>query len=59
MNMVKVPMKVGGGFKQNASLKQAAQVSTATQRAETTTRRRHHPKKFSGELLANHYTRKC
>ena len=57
--MVKVPMKVGGGFKQNVSLKQGAQVLTATQRAETTTRRRHHPKKFSGELLANHYTCKC
>ena len=30
-------MKAGGGAKQNASLKQGAQVSTATQRAATTT----------------------
>ena len=30
-------MKAGGGAKRNASLKQGAQVSTATQRAATTT----------------------
>ena len=39
-------MKVGGSVKQNASLEQGAQVSTATQRAETTTRH-HHTEKLS------------
>ena len=33
-------MKAGGGAKRIASLKQRAQVSTATQRAATTTRHR-------------------
>ena len=41
MNSVKVPMKVGGGFKQNASLEQGVLVLTATQRTETTTRHHH------------------
>ena len=34
-------MKVGGGAKRNAGLEQSAQVSTATQRAATTTRHGH------------------
>ena len=41
-------MKAGGGAKQNASLKQGAQVSTATQRAATTTRHRHTEKLNGG-----------
>ena len=41
-------MKAGGGAKQNASLEQGIQVSTATQRASTTTRH-HHTKKLSGD----------
>ena len=57
MNMVKVPMKVGGGFKQNVSLKQGAPILTATQRAETTTRH-HHTEKLSGDNNAIHYADK-
>ena len=41
-------MKAGGGAKRNASLEQGAQVSTATQRAATTTRHRH-TEKISGD----------
>ena len=41
-------MKAGGGAKQNASLKQGAQVFTATQRVATTTRHRH-TEKLSGD----------
>ena len=33
MNLGRVPMKAGGGAKQNASLEQVAQVSTTTQSA--------------------------
>ena len=40
-------MKAGGGAKRNASLEQGVQVSTATQRAATTTRHRH-TEKLSG-----------
>ena len=36
-----MPMKAGGGAKRNASIEQGMQVSTATQRAATTTRHRH------------------
>ena len=43
-------MKGGGGAKQNASLEQGAQVSTATQRATTTTK--------AEETLSNRYTHK-
>ena len=45
MSLEEVPMKAGGGAKRNASLEQAAQVSTATQRAATTTRHRHNEKR--------------
>ena len=41
MSLGKVPMKAGGGAKRNASIEQGTQVSTATQRAATTTRHRH------------------
>ena len=41
MSLGKVPMKAGGDAKWNASVKQGMQVSTATQRAATTTRHRH------------------
>ena len=41
-------MKVGGGAKQNASLKQGTQVSRATHGAETTSRHRH-TVKLSGD----------
>ena len=41
-------MKAGGGAKQNASIEQGTQVSTATQRAATTTRH-HHTDKLSGD----------
>ena len=40
-------MKAGGGAKRNASIEQGTQVSTATQRAATTTRHRH-TNKLSG-----------
>ena len=48
MSLEEVPMKAGGGAKRNASLEQGAQVSTATQRAATTTRHRH-TEKISGD----------
>jgi len=38
MSLEEVRMKGGGGAKQNLSLEQGAQVSTATQRATTTTK---------------------
>lgn len=41
MSSGKVSMTAGGGVKQNASLEQSVQVSTATQRAATTTRQSH------------------
>ena len=41
-------MKAGGGAKQNASIEQGTQVSTATQRAAITTRHRH-TDKLSGD----------
>ena len=34
MSLGKVPMKAGGGAKQNASIEQGTQVSTATQRGQ-------------------------
>ena len=40
MSLGKFPMKAGGGVKQNVSLEQGSQLSTSTQRAETTTRHR-------------------
>jgi len=48
MSLGKVPMKAGGGAKQNASLEQGAQLSTTTQRGATITRH-HHTEKLSGE----------
>ena len=48
MSLEEVPMKAGGGAKRNASLEQGAQVSTATQRAATTTWHRH-TEKLSGD----------
>ena len=48
MNLEEVPMKAGGGAKQNASLEQGAQVSKATQRVATTTRHCH-TEKLSGD----------
>ena len=48
MSFAKVPMKAGGGAKRNASIEQGTQVSTATQRAATTTRHRH-TDKLSGD----------
>ena len=41
MSLGKVPMKAGGGAKRNATIELGTQVSTATQRAATTTRHRH------------------
>ena len=41
-------MKAGGGAKQNATIELGMQVSTATQRAATTTRHRH-TEKLSGD----------
>ena len=41
-------MKAGGGAKRNASMEQGMQVSTATQRAATTTRHLH-TDKLSGD----------
>ena len=65
-------MKACGGAKQNASLKQRAQVSMATQRVARTTKH-HHTEKLSGDTYqplyssrptkrrevggANHYTK--
>ena len=48
MSLGKVPMKAGGGAKQNATIELGMQVSTATQRAATTTRHRH-TEKLSGD----------
>ena len=48
-------MKAGGGAKRNASLEQGAQVSTATQRAATTTRHCH-TEKFSGDTYQPLYS---
>ena len=48
MRLGKVPMKAGGDAKQNASIKQGMQVSTATQRAATTIKHRH-TDKLSGD----------
>ena len=48
-------MKAGGGAKQNASLKQGAQVSTATQRVATTSRHRH-TEKLSGDTYQPLYS---
>ena len=48
-------MKAGGGAKQNASLEQGAQVSTATQRAATTTRHCH-TEKLSGDTYQPLYS---
>ena len=48
MSLGKVPMKVSGGTKRNASVMQGTQVSTATQRVAFTTRHRH-TEKLSGD----------
>ena len=48
MSLGKVPIKAGGGTKRNASIEQGTQVSTATQRAATTTSY-HHTEKLSGD----------
>ena len=48
-------MKAGGGAKRNASLEQRAQISTATQRAATTTRHRH-TEKLSGDTYQPLYS---
>ena len=48
-------MKAGGGAKQNASLEQGAQVSTATLRAATTTRH-HHTEKLTGDTYQPLYS---
>ena len=50
MSLGKVPMKAGGGAKRNASVEQGTQISTATQRAATTTRHRHTEKLSGGTL---------
>ena len=55
MSLEEVPMKAGGGAKRNASLEQGAQVSTATQRAATTTRHRH-TEKLSGDTYQPLYS---
>ena len=55
MSLEEVPMKAGGGAKQNASLEQGVQVSTATQRAATTTRH-HHTEKLSGDTYQPLYS---
>ena len=48
MSLGKVPMKAGGGAKRNANIEQGTQVSTAIQRAATTTRHCH-TEKLSGD----------
>ena len=48
-------MKAGGGAKQNESLEQGVQVSTATQRVETTTRHCH-TEKLSGNTYQPLYS---
>ena len=48
-------MKAGGGAKRNASLEQGLKVSTATQRAATTTRHRH-TEKLSGDTYQPLYS---
>ena len=48
-------MKAGGGAKRNVSLEHGAQVSTATQRAGTTTRHRH-TEKLSGDTYQSLYS---
>ena len=48
-------MKAGGGSKRNASLEQGVQVSTATQRAATTTRHCH-TEKLSGDTYQPLYS---
>ena len=48
MSLGKEPMKASGGAKRNASIEQGKQVSTATQRASTTTTHRH-TEKLSGD----------
>jgi len=50
MSLGKVPMKVGGGAKQNVSLKQDVQISSATQR-EATTIMHCHTKKLNGDTF--------
>ena len=55
MSLEEVPMKAGGGAKRNASLEQGVQVSTATQRAATTTRHRH-TEKLSGDTYQPLYS---
>ena len=53
MRLGKVPMKAEGGAQRNASLKQGAQVSTATKRGATTTR--HVIQRNAVEILTDLY----
>ena len=55
MSLEEAPTKAGGGAKRNASLEQGAQVSTATQRAATTTMHRH-TEKLSGDTYQPLYS---
>lgn len=55
MSLGKVPMKAGGGAKQNASHEQGAQISMATERAATTTRQSH-TDKVSGDTYHPQYS---
>ena len=55
MSLGKVPVKLGGGVMQNESLELGAQVSTATQRAETTTTN-HHTEKLRGDTCKPLYS---
>ena len=48
---------MGGGAKQNASLKQGVEVSMATQRAATTTRQRH-TETLSGDTYQSLYSQR-
>ena len=50
-----MPIKAGGGAKQNANIKQGMQVSRVTQRAATTTRYRH-TEKLSGDTYQPVYS---
>lgn len=53
-----MPMKVGGGAKQNVSLKQDVQVSSATQREATTIMHCHTKKLSEDTFLHLHHDQK-
>lgn len=53
MSLGKVPIKAGGGAKQNASLEQGSPLSTATQRAATIQSLRPYKELGQGEGPAN------